>query len=213
MKFGNITLALLAALLIPFFSSAQLDKSNISIGADFSGKRSMRGYGANAFQGSRNSYEIKSTNATAAFSASYFVFDNLSAGLYTTFSVEQDNYDDFRINTATSFAVGPMLRYYYKVKNFALFGQTHLQYGIEARNRKTGSGSNQVVAKESFNFQSIGIGPGVAYFLSDKASIETLLVYNRNLLIAKQIDTGNESYIEHLFTLNVGFYFYLNRPW
>ena len=215
MKFATFTCSLLILFLIPFLSHAQLSKSKVSFGGDFTGKRYVRYYGStySPYGIPRDRFQEKLMNFSGAISLSYFVLNNFSAGIYTTVGLDRHKYYNGTIARTNSFNVGPMLRYYYRRNHFLFFGHGHLQYGIEAHRNEYPNNGSPTVRNAKFDFRTLGIGPGVSYLLNEKVSIESLLLYNRNLLIGRKSYVDNETYSENNFTVQLGFHCYLNRPW
>lgn len=163
-------------------SNAQLQKGNVLVGGDI----------ANFDLGLNKNSDFKMTiNPTAA----WFIQNNVAVGGYINLGV-----DAVKGATSTTYGVGALGRYYFGtnqvntesvLKHTRVFGEANV--GIQGYNVSHGSTTNGL---------GLGIGPGIAYFITPNIGLETLLKYNAI------VGFGNDPLNSRL-DLNVGFQIYL----
>ena len=153
----SLSIFLLSALVgVGLSSSAQIQKGNVMVGANF----------ANI------SLDLDRPNVFTANltpKAAWFIKDNMAVGAYVTFGIQTAKGS----TTTTSYGVGPMARYYAGsdvevLKHGRLFGEATVGFG--GQNVSGGGGSTNGI-----NFS---LGPGFAYFVTRNIGVETLLKYN-----------------------------------
>ena len=163
-------------------ANAQLQRGNILVGGDLADFN----LGLN-----KNSNFIMTIDPTAA----WFIKDNLAVGAYVLLGV-----DAVKGSTTTTYGVGPIARYYLgtnQVNTESLLRHTRAfvegNVGIEGSNTSHGSSTNGL---------GLGIGPGIAYFVTPNIGLEALLKYKGI------VGFGNDPLNSRL-DLSVGFQIYL----
>ena len=153
----SLSIFLLSALVgVGLSSSAQIQKGNVMVGANF----------ANI------SLDLDRPNvftATLTPKAAWFIKDNVAVGAYVEFGIQTAKGS----TTTTSYGVGPMARYYTGsdvevLKHGRLFGEATVGFG--GQNVSDGGGSTNGI-----NFS---LGPGFAYFVTPNIGVEALFKYN-----------------------------------
>ena len=165
-------------------SSAQLQKGNIMIGANLADI----------------SLTAQNNNTTFGFNLTpkvgYFVQDNFALGGEVLFGINAR-----KKNTQISYGVGALARYYVSDPSTRLLNATRWFFegnvGIYGDNVIVKDGSNS-----STNGLGLGIGPGLAYFISPNIALEGLFKYNLTA------GFGNSA-TSHRFGIGVGFQIYL----
>ncbi len=181
MKKALCVLAVLS-LLITQKTNAQLQRGNVLVGGDL----------ANLDLGlNKDSH----TYITIDPKAAWFIKDNFALGGYVDLSL-----DIVKGSTNTSYGVGPLARYYFganEINTESVLRHTRgfveANAGIEGSNTTGGSTTNGL---------GLGIGPGIAYFITPNIGLETLLKYNAI------VGFGNDPLSSRL-KLNFGFQIYL----
>lgn len=160
---------------------AQIQRGNVLVGGD------IANFNLGLNKGSQFQMEI---NPKAA----WFIRDNTAIGAY----VELGLLTGGGAGTAVTYGFGALARQY--LAGNALAAVRHTRFflegnvGIEGQNI-SGSGN-------STNGLGIGVGPGIAYFITPNIGLEGLLKYRGRL------GFGNETTSSNL-NLNVGFQIYL----
>lgn len=128
-------------------------------------------------------------------SAAWFIKDNIAVGAYINLGLDAVNGA-----TATTYGIGPVARYYLgsnQVNTESVLRHTRAfvegNVGIQGSNVSQGASTNGL---------GLGIGPGIAYFITPNIGLEGLLKYN------SIVGFGNEALNSRL-DLNVGFQIYL----
>ena len=149
-------------------------------------------------------------------SMAYFFGDNFCAGanislnnygsrLHRSPSAVKDTVPIEQNQNLLVLSVGPFARFYYSMtQKTAVFGELNLGIGVSSFSR-TGASSTGVAFGG-------GIGPGLAFFINNTASVEALLKYN--YLRANLTGTENavsESIINNNVSLGIGFQLYFYR--
>lgn len=163
-----------------FLASAQIQKGNLMVGANF----------ANMNLG-LNDPKIFSLNLTPK--AAWFIQDNLALGGYVNLGIETAKGS----STTTSYGVGALGRYYTGsnvavLKHGRIFAEATA--GIGGVNVSDGGGNT--------NGLNLSVGPGFAYFVTPNLGLETLLKYNG------LVGFGSQTYQSNL-NLSFGFQIYL----
>ena len=179
----KITTLLVVAIMAATASQAQVQKGNVLVGGDI----------ANFSLGlDKGSYFTVDINPKAA----WFLQDNFAAGAYVTLGLATAK----NSNTQTNYGVGALARYYLgpnQVNTESVLRHTRLfvegTAGIEGNNISHGPSTNGL---------GLGIGPGVAYFITPNIGLETLLKYNGIVGFGSAGSTN-------VLNLNVGFQVYL----
>ena len=161
---------------------AQLNKGDVLIGGDIS-KLDL------------------TLNSSKAFTididpkAAWFIKDNFAVGPYISFDLATAKEQ----GTSTAYGVGGFARYYVRKRDSRM--PDHLcaffvegNAGIEGTNAAHGGGST--------NGLGLGIGPGLAYFLTPNVSLETLLKFQGIVGFGSDVSTND-------IVLSMGFQIYL----
>ena len=163
-------------------TNAQLQKGNVLVGGD------LADFNLGLNKGSDFQMSI---NPTAA----WFIQNNVAVGAYLNLGV-----DAVKGATATTYGIGPIARYYLgsnQVNTESVLRHTRTFFegnvGIEGSNVSHGSSTNGL---------GLGIGPGIAYFITPNIGLETLLKYKAI------VGFGNDALNSRL-DLRVGFQIYL----
>ncbi|WP_419801792.1 hypothetical protein [Mucilaginibacter sp.] len=178
----KITLAAFALFTFIFSANAQIQKGNVLIGADL----------ANLQLGLD---QPTSFSVSLAPKAAWFIQDNVALGAYGNLGLTTVKGN----GTTTSYGIGALGRYYGGkasapeiIKHTRLFLEANV--GINGVNLPANGGST--------NGLGLGIGPGVAYFITPSIGLETLLKYNGI------VGFGSSAYANNV-SLNFGFQVYL----
>lgn len=176
-------LIMITLLLVGQKSNAQLLKGNVLAGGDIA-KFSL---GLD-----KGSYFTLSIDPKAA----WFIQNNLAVGGYVHLGLITTKGS----NTETSYGVGALARYYLgadQVNTESILKHTRIfvegNVGLEGDNVSHGATTNGL---------GIGIGPGVAYFITPNIGLEGLLKYNGI------IGGGNDG-LRNTLNFNFGFQIYL----
>lgn len=178
------SLCLLAGILLLTSAAvqAQIQKGNVLVGGDIAN-----------FQLGLNKGGL--VNIVIDPKAAWFVQDNVAFGGYALLGVTSAK----DAGTSTSYGVGALGRYYagprsiIPVRNARFFVESSV--GFEGFNPEFGDNTNGI---------ALGVGPGVAYFITPNVGIEGLLKYKAI------VGLGDEAAASNL-GLNVGFQVYLPR--
>ena len=163
---------LVGALALSMVSMAQqTDRSKVLAGGILNFNWGDAKETINSSTGGGSTKTAAPTNLDFTFSPNVgiFLFNNFAMGLKLRSEIK-NSYQGGNSSFNSNFSVGPFVRYYKKVSKFAAFGQ--LSYGIGNI-----SASGDYVQSSSIKGSVIGIGPGVALFLTEKIGIEALLNY------------------------------------
>lgn len=173
-------LVLIACIIIPATSSAQLQKGNILVGGDLANLNLTLG-GGGYFQG------------TLDPKLAFFIKDDIAIGGMLNFNIATGS----GAGTSTTYGVGALGRYYFSdpklevLKHGRFFAEGNV--GIQGVSLSGGSNTTGL---------GVGIGPGYAYFITPNVGLETLLKYNGI------VGFGSQPYNSNL-DLSVGFQIYL----
>lgn len=169
-------------------ASAQLQKGNIMVGANL----------ANLGLRLQNDYTRISFSVNPKLG--YFIQDNIAIGGEVSLGLDHQSVNSIYTNEI-SYKVGAFGRYYISDPRAILLKHSRFfleaNTGITGINTKTEGGAS--VTTNGFN---IGVGPGVAYFITPNVGLEALLKYDLG------VGFGS-SPTSHNFTIGVGFQIYL----
>lgn len=171
---------LIACIIIPSTTSAQLQKGNILVGGDLANLNLTLG-GGGYFQG------------TLDPKLAFFIRNNLAIGGMLNFNIATGGGG----GTSSIYGIGALGRYYFSdpkldvLKQGRFFAEGNV--GIQGVSLSGGSNTTGL---------GIGIGPGYAYFITSNVGLETLLKYNGI------VGFGSQPYNSNL-DLSVGFQIYL----
>lgn len=176
------TLSFLSLLLLlgVYSASAQIQQGNVLVGGD------IADFEYNLNKGGNFQMEIDPK-------AAWFIQDNLALGAYVNFGLATAK----EAGTGIDYGVGALARYYVSPKDFDVLKHTRLFFegnvGIEGSNPAVGSNTNGL---------GLGVGPGLAYFVTPNIGLEGLLKYNGIVGFGSSATTSKLS-------LQIGFQIYL----
>lgn len=187
---------------------------------------------------------IKRNNIYSNINLGYFVKDNLAMGILTGYQRTTYNNNNFSSNNSNTynstsnsnqiinyFFIGIFARYYKMINNskFGIFIQANSQYqnGNETTtnnntttNYTSTSQTSELTSQKSNTF-SVGISPGIVYFINKKIGIETRFGnIGYGISNTKPLSNSKRSISEHnegfdanfsSSTLQLGVNFYLGR--
>lgn len=183
MKKKYLTLALIS-LVFSTAAVAQTQKGNLMVGSD------ITNLGLN-FQKNSTTFNFNLDPKLA-----YFIQDDLALGGYVNFGLSTTK----GAGSDVSYGIGALARYYVRDKNVQkLEFSKRARFFLEAN---AGFGGTNPASGASTNGLQLGIGPGLAYFITPNVSLEGLLKYD---LI---VGFGN-SVTSNQLNLGVGFQIYL----
>lgn len=146
---------------------------------------------------------------TSAFdfspAAGYFVIDNLVVGLSLPVSFSRLKDEDNEVIKTSSFTVTPFARYYFNInrENIMPYGSFAVGLGNTIIKGKDANGDQ--LFRTKLNTFLLDIGGGMAFFVSDKVSVDLGLSYVRTRLKNPENNTNNTRTISNGFDLKVGF--------
>lgn len=162
-------------------AQAQIQKGNVLVGGDLAGLS----LGLNS---------AKAFNVNLTPKAAWFIRDNVAIGAYVNFNLyTAKGYG----GSDVGYGVGGLGRYYVSdpsiniLKHSRFFVEANV--GIEGSNPASGGSTNGL---------GLGVGPGIAYFITPNIGLETLLKYNGIVGFGSSTTTN-------ALNLNVGFQIYL----
>lgn len=177
------SLAILTTLLIVYSTTnAQIQKGNVMVGGDIS-----------QLDLSLNSGHNFTFNLDPK--AAWFIQDNIAIGGYVNFGLATAK----GAGSDISYGIGPLARYYINdpkvnpLRHARFFLEGNV--GIEGRNPHVGDNTNGL---------GLGIGPGLAYFITPNIGLEALLKY-RGIVGFGSNPTSSD------ITLGFGFQIYLPK--
>jgi hypothetical protein len=178
------TLLLLVALIFTaFVVKAQIQRGNVLVGAGISN------FNYSLTKGHDFSMRIDPK-------AAWFIRDNFALGAYVTFGLSTAK----GVGTKVDYGVGPLARVY--VAGDALAAVRHTRLFVEANVGIEGTNNNQTVPKNSTNGLGLGIGPGLAYFITPNIGLEGLIKYQGIIGFGTAVTTSQLNF-------GVGFQVYL----
>lgn len=198
----TILIAALAICSITSFAQ-QTDRSKVLAGGIFNMNLSNTKSTTNfSTGGSTSSLKVTKSDLTLTPNIGIFLFKNFAMGLKLRTELTQIK-DSFKTKSAT-FNVGPFVRYYFNMKKFAPL--VELSYGMG--NVKTASTG---VTTNNFKGSVIGIGGGLAFFLTERIGLEGIVNYER-ISTKTEINAGGISTkisAGNAFRFNIGLQAYL----
>jgi hypothetical protein len=230
------TLLIIAASVFSFKTQAQIGKGRMMLAGSFNDSQSKTT--STDTSGYLNSQPINTNNSfTGTLQYGYFLTDKIMVGVYGTYQNSNGNlksvyYDGTNYNTSTNnntyhnFSGGIFSRYYQMLgkSRFAIFGQLTAGYGGGTQTQETvylrNSGNTTIDTHGDRSFLSIGLNPGVVFFITKCLALETSFGYvgygvqhSKNYNGAQLTETTNSSFNSNLgFTLSslsygINFYF------
>lgn len=166
-----------------YVAKAQIQRGNVLVGTDLSN-----------FQLSLNKGHAFSMRIDPK--AAWFIADNFALGSYLSFSLTTAKSS----GTYTTYGLGLLGRKY--MSNNAVPAVRHTRMFIEANLGIEGDNNNFSGVKSSTNGLGIGVGPGLAYFITPNIGLEGLLKYQGILGFGTTATTSN-------LNLALGFQIYL----
>jgi hypothetical protein len=163
-----------------FITNAQLEKGNVLIGTDISNIDLSLNTGSNF-------------SATLNPKAAWFIHENIAVGGYLNFGIVTAK----NAGTSITYGIGPLARYY--VNDPKINPVQHARFflegnaGIEGSNPAYGNSTNGL---------GIGVGPGMAYFVTPNIGLEALLKYSLIVGFGSSVTSSD-------LLLNFGFQIYL----
>jgi hypothetical protein len=161
-------------------SNAQLESGNYLIGSDITDLELGLDKGGNF------SFQIDPKVA-------WFVVDGTAIGAYLNFGLSTAK----DAGTDISYGIGALGRYYFPKEEVTLIRQTRFflegNVGIEGDNPATGDNTNGL---------GLGVGPGLAYFVTPNIGLEALFKYNGIIGFGSAVTSNN-------LNLSIGFQIYL----
>ena len=162
-------------------AAAQIQKGNVLIGGNLSNINLDLDGGKN--------FSLALTPKAA-----WFVRDNWAVGGYLSFGLNTAK----GAGTGINYGVGALSRYYFGPQQVELLRHTRLfvegNAGIEGDNPSVGDNTNGL---------GLGIGPGIAYFVTPNIGLEALVKYNGIVGFGSAPTSNN---------LNIGFGFQVYLP-
>lgn len=164
-----------------YVGKAQIQRGNVLVGGD------IANFNLGLNKGSRFSMDI---NPKAA----WFIKDNTAVGAYAELGLATGGGS----GTFVSYGFGALARQYFSGN--ALNVLRHTRFFLEGNLGLEGTNDSQ--SGSSTNGLGIGIGPGLAYFITPNIGLEGLLKYRGRLGFGSETTSSN-------LNLGVGFQIYL----
>lgn len=175
-------IALFAICFCSLETNAQIQKGNVMVGGDIT-------------QLDLSLNEGHNFNVVIEPKAAWFIKDNLALGGYVNFDLTTAK----GAGTSISYGVGPLARYYINDKSINVLRHARFfvegNVGIEGNNPHVGSSTNGL---------GLGIGPGIAYFITPNIGLEGLLKYKGIVGFGSSVTSSD-------LVFGVGFQIYLPR--
>ncbi len=168
---------------VTYVAKAQLQKGNVLVGGDLANLQISLNKGG---------YFSMRINPKAA----WFVKDNTALGAYLNFQITTGK----NSGTQTNYGIGALARQY--MGGNAVPAVAHTRLFVEANVGIEGANNNLSGNKTSTNGLGLGIGPGLAYFITPNIGVEGLFKYNGIVGFGSSTRT---SYLN----LGIGFQVYL----
>ena len=152
-----------------FTAQSQLKKGNVMLGADIANVDLSLNTGSNF-------------SALLNPKAARFMQDNFAFG----------GYINFRLSTAkghgtnVGYGIGPLARYYVNDPNMSPVG--HARFFVEAN---AGIEGSKPAVGNSTNGLGLGVGPGLAYFMTQNIGLEALLKYQGIIGFGSSVTTSD----------------------
>ena len=162
-------------------SQAQIQRGNVMVGANLADIDLNLNKGGNF-------------NVRLDPKAAWFIQDNLAVGGYVSLVIATAK----GAGTSINYGIGPLARYYVSNREVNVLQHARLfvegNAGIEGFNPAVGSNTNGL---------GLGIGPGIAYFITPNIGLEALVKYNGIVGFGSSVSNN---------ALNVGFGFQIYLP-
>jgi len=209
---GNSRLFLILLFLLisafTFEASAQIQKHNLMVGGNGTYVKRYR-HNIDPVTNLPQGISISTLNLNP--SLSYFIIDNLGVGFSGSFIYNKvlDRENTNLMSDDHSYAVGPMVRYYFPFQKWAIFPEA--QFLIRSGKSNSYHSGNKWTNQTSGSILKIGVG--TSYFISPNVGIEGLLSYSSNNL-SIQNGLPNTSVVTNGVNFNIGIQYYfslLNR--
>ncbi|TDH24016.1 hypothetical protein EXU57_16140 [Segetibacter sp. 3557_3] len=160
--------------------NAQIQKGNVMVGADLANLQLSLNRGGNF-------------NVQINPKAAWFIRNNTALGAYLNFGLATAK----GVGASVNYGVGALGRYYINDAELNLVRHSRFFFegnvGIEGYNPTVGDNTNGL---------GIGVGPGLAYFITPNIGLEGLLKYNNIVGFGSAVSSSN-------LNLQVGFQIYL----
>jgi len=166
-----------------FAANAQIQRGNVMVGGD------IANFDLGLNEGSRFNMQI---NPKAA----WFIKDNTALGAYVNLGVSTAKGQ----GTDFTYGVGALARTY--MNGNAVPAVRHTRLFFEANVGLEGLNTSPSSTNESTNGLGLGVGPGLAYFITPNIGLEGLLKYQGIVGFGTRPTTSN-------LNLNIGFQIYL----
>jgi len=161
-------------------SSAQIQQGNVMVGGDIGNIQLNLNKGGNF-------------NLRIDPKAAWFIKNNLAVGAYLNAGLATAK----GAGTSISYGVGPLARYYVNDNSVSVLRHSRFflegNVGIEGYNPSVGDNTNGL---------GLGIGPGIAYFITPNIGLEALVKYNGIVGFGSAASSDNLNF-------GVGFQIYL----
>lgn len=161
-------------------AGAQIQKGNVMAGADLADIKLNLNKGGNF-------------NVNINPKAAWFIRDNIAVGAYVNLGLSTAK----GAGTSVNYGVGPLARYYINDKTLNLVQHSRFfiegTAGIEGYNPVTGDNTNGL---------GLGVGPGLAYFITPNIGLEGLVKYNGIVGFGSAVSSS-------IISVGIGFQIYL----
>lgn len=162
-------------------TKAQIQQGNVMVGGDLANIQLGLNKGGNF-------------NVRIDPKAAWFIRDNFAVGAYANLGLATAK----GAGSSISYGVGPLARYYINDNSVNLLQHSRFfvegNAGIEGNNPAVGSNTNGL---------GLGIGPGIAYFVTPNIGLEALVKYNGIVGFGSSVSNS---------LINVGFGFQIYLP-
>lgn len=199
------------------YSQVQLEKGSFNLGGTLGMSAEKIKYDMAASNLSYNDEKRYNLNLNPGLS--YFIFNNLSAGILFPINYFKTTYSDSEILFKEMiYSIGPVVRYYFPLGQWAIFSQLNVSIGdytIEAIQMDPYR-DEYFETKIEGNLISYSGGLGTTYFVSKSLGIETIFYYKyestkfEEYVIKKREDSSlnfNVGYNFSLINKGAGFFF------
>lgn len=177
-KITSVVIAILVTV-ATFQSNAQLQKGYVLIGSDITDLELGLDEGGNF-------------SFTVNPKAAWFFKDNVALGAYLTFGLSTAK----DAGTSINYGLGALGRYYFSKSGELLH---HSRFFLEGT---VGIDGDNPAVGDNTNGLGLGIGPGIAYFLTENIALEGLFKYNGIIGFGSAVTSNN-------LNLSIGFQIYM----
>jgi hypothetical protein len=162
----------------------QLDRWKYLLSSDLGG-----------FMNTKDIYKIGDSSWTEDFSTEgiyinpkigYFVANGFAIGLETTLGTSKSHYSSTFSSTTDWLGIGPFIRYYFKHGKASPF----IEAGAGKLDRKQTVNLSYTEIVYKYPGRNAHIGPGIAFFMGEKASLEGIVEYQ-----IEQYDDNSGAYL------------------